>query len=107
MLGNIENILLNGTQLILNQVFKLTGFDSIEDGILKHLVIARLCQPSSKAGTVDYLKSYFDEDVELPIVEDFVQRFNLDDFVVVADSGLMNKTILLPNALKRMFAFVL
>jgi transposase len=190
-LNNIENILLNGTQLILNQVFNLTGFDSIDDDIFKHLVIARLCQPSSKAGTVDYLKSYFDEDVELheiyryldrlhntqqeriqqisvehtrrilggniglvfydvttlyfetdysddlrergfskdgkhsqpqvvlgllvsrdgyplsyslfngsqyegrtmlPIVEDFVQRFKLDDFVVVADSGLMNKT---------------
>ena len=28
----------------------------------------------------------------LPIIDDFVQRFNLDDFVVVADSGLMNKT---------------
>ena len=28
----------------------------------------------------------------MPIVEDFVQRFNLEDFVVVADSGLMNKT---------------
>ena len=28
----------------------------------------------------------------IPIVEDFVKRFNLDDFVVVADSGLMNKT---------------
>jgi len=27
----------------------------------------------------------------LPIVEDFIQRFNLDDFVVVADSGLMNR----------------
>jgi len=27
----------------------------------------------------------------LPIVEDFVQRFKLDDFVVVADSGLMNQ----------------
>ena len=191
LLNNIENILLNGTQLILDQVFKQTGFDSIDDDILKHLVIARLCQPSSKAGTVDYLKSYFDEDVELhkiyryldrlhntqqeriqqisvehtrrilggkigvvfydvttlyfetdysddlrergfskdgkhtqpqvvlgllvsrdgyplsyslfngsqyegrtmlPIVEDFVQRFNLEDFVVVADSGLMNKT---------------
>ncbi|MDR0318509.1 MAG: IS1634 family transposase [Nitrososphaerota archaeon] len=191
LLNNIENILLNGAQLILNQVFTLTGFDSIEDDILKHLVIARLCQPSSKAGTVDYLKSYFDEDVELhriyryldhlhhtlqekiqqisvehtrkilggeiglvfydvttlyfetdysddfrttgfskdgkhsqpqivlgllvskdgyplsyslfngsqyegrtmlPIVEDFVHRFKLSDFVVVADSGLMNKT---------------
>jgi hypothetical protein len=191
LLDNIENILLNGTQLILNRVFKQTGFDAIEDTILKHLVVSRICQPSSKAGTVDYLKSYFDEDVELhkiyryldklhssqqeqvqsisvehtrrilggkiglvfydvttlyfetdysdglrergfskdgkhsqpqvvlgllvskdgyplsyslfngsqyegrtmlPIVEDFVKRFRLADFVVVADSGLMNKT---------------
>ena len=191
LLNNIENILLNGTQLILNRVFKLVGFDIIDDDILKHLVTARLCQPSSKAGTVDYLKSYFDEDIELhkiyryldrlnntlkekiqeisvahtrrilggkiglvfydvttlyfetdndddfrergfskdgkhsnpqivlgllvsingyplsyslfpgsqyegrtmlPIVEDFVKRFNLEDFVIVADSGLMNKT---------------
>jgi len=191
LLNNVENILLNGTQLILNEVFHLVGFDTIDDDILKHLVVARLCQPTSKAGTVDYLKSYFDEDLELhkiyryldrlhntlqdkiqqisvehtrkilgghiglvfydvttlyfesdhsddlrergfskdgkhaqpqvvlgllvsrdgyplsyslfngsqyegrtmiPIVEDFVRRFNLEDFVVVADSGLMNKT---------------
>ena len=190
LLNNIENILLNGTQLILNEVFNLVGFNAIDDDILKHLVIARLCQPSSKAGTVDYLKSYFDEDIELhkiyryldhlhntlqdkiqkisvehtrrilggriglvfydvttlyfetdhsddfrergfskdgkhaqpqivlgllvsrdgyplsyslfngsqyegrtmiPVVEDFVKRFNLEDFVVVADSGLINK----------------
>ena len=26
----------------------------------------------------------------LPVVEDFVHRFNLSDFVIVADSGLMN-----------------
>ena len=191
LLNNVENILLNGTQLILNEVFRLVGFDAINDDILRHLVVARLCQPTSKAGTVDYLKSYFDEDLELhkiyryldrlhnslqdkiqqisvehtrrilgghiglvfydvttlyfesdtsdelrergfskdgkhaqpqvvlgllvsqdgyplsysifngsqyegrtmlPIVEDFVHRFNLEDFVVVADSGLMTKT---------------
>ncbi len=28
----------------------------------------------------------------LPVVEDFVQRFNLDDFIVVADSGLMSQS---------------
>jgi transposase len=171
-------------------VFKLVGFESVEDDILKHLVIARLCQPTGKAGTVDYLKSYFDEDIELyriyryldklyntqqdkiqkisvahtkkllggniglvfydvttlyfetdysdelrergfskdgkhsqpqvilgllvsregyplsywlfngsqyegrtmlPLVEDFVQRFSLEEFVIVADSGLMNR----------------
>jgi transposase len=191
LLNNVENILLNGTQLILEQVFNNIGFDTIKDEILKHLVVARLCQPASKSGTVDYLKSYFDEDVELhkiyryldrlyntqqekiqqisvdhtrkilsgkigllfydvttlyfetddsddfrergfskdgkhaqpqvvlgllvsrggyplsyslfsgsqyegrtmlPIVEDFIERFKLDDFVIVADSGLMNKT---------------
>lgn len=65
LLSNIENILLNGTQLILDKVFKVTGFDKIDDGILKHLVIARLSQPMSKLATVEYLKSYFDEDLQL------------------------------------------
>ena len=27
----------------------------------------------------------------IPIIEDFVRRYNLNDFVIVADSGLMNK----------------
>ncbi len=191
LLSNIENILLNGTQLILDKVFKSIGFEKIDDEILKYLVIARLSQPMSKSATVEYLRSYFDEDVRLhriyryldklyniqqdniqqisvehtrkilggkiglmfydvttlyfetdqgddfretgfskdgkhslpqvvlgllvsqngyplsyslfsgsqyegrtmiPMVEDFVNRFDLDDFVVVADSGLMNKS---------------
>jgi hypothetical protein len=37
-LSNIENIVLNGPQLILDQVFRLIGFDSIDDDILKHLI---------------------------------------------------------------------
>jgi transposase len=189
VLGNVENILINGTQQILEHVFNRVGFDAINDDVLKQLVIARLSQPLSKLGTVDYLKSHFDEDVSLskiyryldklyntqqehiqrisvehtrkilggkiglvfydvttlyfesdygdelraqgfskdgkhsqpqvvlgllvsiggyplsyslfhgsqyegytmlPIVEDFVRRFKLEDFVVVADSGLMN-----------------
>jgi transposase len=65
LLSAIENILLNGTQLILNEVFKIIGFDAIEDEILKQLSVARLCHPASKVATVDYLKSHFDEDVGL------------------------------------------
>jgi hypothetical protein len=191
VISNIENILLNGTQLILNRIYQRIGFDKIDDHVLKHLAIARLSEPMSKAATVDYLKSHFEEDINLskiyryldklyntqqsniqaisiehtrkalggsigllfydvttlyfetdqsdelrekgfskdgkhsqpqivlgllvsrdgyplsysifngsqyegrtmmPIVEDFVHRFNLGDFVIVADSGLMNKT---------------
>ncbi|MFA7138032.1 MAG: IS1634 family transposase [Bacteroidales bacterium] len=190
LLSNIENILLNGVQLILNPLFRITGFDAIEDDIFRHLVISRLSQPMSKSSTVEYLKMYFDEDVQLhkiyryldklyncqqekiqqisvehtrrilggniglmfydvttlyfetdksdelrekgfskdgkhtlpqivlgllvseqgyplsysifngsqyegytmiPVLEDFIYKFNLDDFVVVADSGLMNR----------------
>ena len=76
LLSNIENILLNGTQLILNEVFKVVGFDAIEDEILKYLVIARLCQPSSKTGTVDYLKSYFDEDILLHKIYRYLDKLN-------------------------------
>jgi len=74
VLGNVENILLNGTQLILEKVYARIGFDSIHDAILKQLVIARLCQPSSKSGTVDYLKSYFDEDVQLSKIYRYLDK---------------------------------
>ena len=65
LLTKVENILLNGTQLILDKVFKSIGFDQLNDPILNHLVIARLSQPLSKSATVEYLKSHFDEDVQL------------------------------------------
>jgi hypothetical protein len=65
LISNIENILLNGTQIILNKVFELTGFNRIDDKILRDLVVARICQPRSKVATVDYLKSHFDQEVEL------------------------------------------
>ncbi len=65
LLNNVEQILINGAQLILNSVFKTIGFDKINDDILKHLVVSRISQPQSKVATVDYLKSYFDENVEL------------------------------------------
>ena len=65
ILGNIDNVLINETQLLLNQVYDSIGFNRIPDEILRHLVVSRVSQPGSKLATVDYLKSYYDEDVEL------------------------------------------
>ena len=76
LLGNIENILLNGTQLILNHVFQLVGFDKIDDDILKHLVVSRICEPRSKVATVDYLKSYLDEDIELHKIYRYLDKLH-------------------------------
>ena len=62
---NMDSVLINGTQLLLNQVYDSIGFNRIPDEILRHLVIARVSQPKSKLATVDYLKAYYDEDVDL------------------------------------------
>lgn len=190
VIANIDSLLINGHQLILDQVYDSIGFNQIPDDVLRSLVIARISQPMSKRATVDYLKHYFDEDVDLfqlyrymdklhstqreevqrisvehtrrilggqiglifydvttlyfetsrtdvlrepgfskdgktaesqivlgllvsrdgyplsysifngsqyeghtmiPVIDDFIQRFKLDDFVVVADAGLMSK----------------
>ena len=62
---NMNSVLINGTQLLLNQVYDSIGYNRIPDEILRHLVIARVSQPKSKLATVDYLKSYYDEDIDL------------------------------------------
>ena len=65
VVGNLDAVLINGTQLLLNQVYDSIGFSRIPDDILRHLVIARVSQPRSKLATVEYLKSYYNEDVDL------------------------------------------
>ncbi len=62
---NMDTVLINGTQLLLNRIYDRIGFGRIPDDILRHLVIARISQPMSKLATTEYLKSYYDEDVDL------------------------------------------
>lgn len=190
VLSKIENIHMDTPYRILSRIYDEIGFNAISDNILRHLAIARVCEPQSKLATVAYLKSYFDEDIShyqiyrymdklyksqrekvqqisvehtrkilggsvgllfydvttlyfeaaprddirqagfskdgktseaqivlgllvskdgyplsysifngsqyegytmIPIIDDFIQRFSLEDFVVVADSGLMSQ----------------
>lgn len=64
-ISNIDNVLINGTQLLLEKVYDSIGFNQIPDEILRHLVIARVSQPMSKLATLEYLKPYYNEDVAL------------------------------------------
>jgi transposase len=65
VIDNMDAVLLNGTQLLLNLIYDSIGFNRIPDDILRHLVIARVSQPASKLATTEYLKSHYDEDVDL------------------------------------------
>nr|WP_280752526.1 MULTISPECIES: IS1634 family transposase [unclassified Parabacteroides] len=74
ILSNIDNILINGTELILNRVFDRIGFNEIKDEILRKLVLSRLSYPASKAATVEYLKNHFDEDVDLSRIYRYLDK---------------------------------
>lgn len=63
--ANIDSVFMNAPQLILNPIYDNIGFNRIPDEVLRHLVIARICQPMSKLATVDYLRSHFNEDTSL------------------------------------------
>lgn len=74
MLDNIDSILLNGAKLILDKVYDSIGFNAVNDDVLRHLVVARLCQPMSKMATADYLKSHFDEDLNLSKIYRYMDK---------------------------------
>ena len=57
VLSNVSNILINGCDLILDRTFDRIGFNHIDDDVFRKLVKARLAYPTSKAATVEYLKT--------------------------------------------------
>ncbi|WP_241160068.1 IS1634 family transposase [Parabacteroides sp. ZJ-118] len=74
VLDNVDAILLNGAKLIIDKAYDSIGFNRIGDNVLRQLVVARLCQPMSKMATVDYLKSHFDEDVNLSKIYRYLDK---------------------------------
>jgi hypothetical protein len=53
LLSQVSNVLINGTDLILNRVFDRIGFNDIQDGVLRKSVLSRLSYPAGKAATVE------------------------------------------------------
>lgn len=76
VVSSIENVLLNGCELILDRVFDLVGFNSVDDKEFRQLVRSRLSYPASKAATVEYLKNHFDEDVDLSKIYRYLDKLN-------------------------------
>lgn len=74
--ANIDSVFMNAPQLILNPIYDSIGFDRIPDEVLRHLIIARICQPQSKMATVDYLRSHFDEDYTLDKIYYYMDKLH-------------------------------
>lgn len=58
ILDSIEQITVQGTELLLGKIFDEIGFNAIPDALFRQLVIARLSFPVSKLKTADFLSKY-------------------------------------------------
>lgn len=76
VVSRIDKILLNAPYIILKKVYDSIGFNKIGDDILRHLVISRICQPMSKLSTAAYLKSYYNEDVQLHNIYRYMDKLH-------------------------------
>jgi transposase len=102
-LNHVENILLNGTELILERVFNQVGFNQIKDEIFRKLVQSRLSCPSSKSATVEYLKNHFDEDVNLSRIYRYLDKLNHSQQDKIQDISVLHTQQLLGGQIGVMF----
>ena len=103
VLSRISNILLNGSDLILDRVFDRVGFNRIEDVVFRKLVKARLSYPASKAATVEYLKNHFDDDVDLSKIYRYLDKLGSCQQDVVQDVSIRHTMELLGGSISVKF----
>jgi len=77
-LSNISSHKEVGTEFLLGKIFDDIGFSKIPDSIFKDLVLARLCNPSSKLKTSDYLLKYKGKDLPVLKIYRYLDKLYLD-----------------------------
>ena len=103
VVSNIDNILINGAELILDRVFDRIGFNRIEDDVFRKLVQSRLSFPASKAATVEYLKNYYDEDLDLSRIYRYLDKLNDSHKCLVQDISVHHTMRILGGHIGVMF----
>ena len=71
IIQSIQEIKANGAELILGKIYEEIEFDKIDNNLLRYLTIIRIENPSSKLKTTDYLRRYYQIDLD----EDKIYRY--------------------------------
>lgn len=77
-LSTIENAQIRtiGPELVFGKIFDFIGFDTINEELFRHLVIARLAFPLSKLKTIEYLYRYQGISLDIDTVYRFLDKLN-------------------------------
>lgn len=103
LVSRIEGVSINGTLLLLGQVYDHIGFNQIPDEVLRHLVIARISQPSSKLATVSYLRSYYKEDIDLSCIYRYMDKLYNTQMGMVQEISIAHTRKILGGSIGLLF----
>ena len=78
MFSNLSNASIRtvGPEIIFGKLYDTIGFNSINEELFRHLVIARIAYPLSKLKTVDYLYRYQGITLDITAVYRFLDKLN-------------------------------
>ena len=78
MFSNLSNASIRtvGPEIIFGKLYDTIGFNSINEELFRHLVIARIAYPLSKLKTVDYLYRYQGITLDISAVYRFLDKLN-------------------------------
>ncbi|MCH8535735.1 MAG: IS1634 family transposase, partial [Flavobacteriaceae bacterium] len=76
VLDGLEEISVRGPELLLGKLFDQVGFNQLNDDLFKQLVLARLCYPSSKLKTSDYLFKYQNKVIDVQSIYRYMDKLH-------------------------------
>ncbi len=103
ILDGIEQLTVQGTELLLGKIFNQIGFDAIKDDLFRKLVIARLCYPASKLGTTDYLYKYHYLQVDVQSVYRYLDKLYNKQKALIQNISYAHTLKILDNSISIVF----
>ena len=103
ILDGIEQLTVQGTELLLGKIFNEIGFDVIKDDLFRKLVIARLCYPASKLGTTDYLYKYHYLQVDVQTIYRYLDKLYNKQKALVQNISYAHTLKILDNSISIVF----
>lgn len=101
--NGIESLRLIGSELLLGKLFDEIGFNIIEDTLFRHLVITRLCYPTSKLKTTDYLFKYQGLTIDVESIYRYMDKLQIQQKQIVQQISYAHTLKVLNNELNLIF----
>ncbi len=78
-INGIKQVNIAGVDLLVGRIFDEIGFSKIKGQLFKSLVLARLCYPSSKLKTTDYLWKYHSIKIDVASIYRYMDKLQANE----------------------------